>query len=319
MMGERHAEILRATPGAKVVCVQDRAPDRAKKIAGDAAICETYGSVLERDDVDAVVLCLPSSLHADFGIQAARAAKHVITEKPIDIDPEAGSRLVAECSRAGVTCAVISQNRFADGNWSLKEALKRGDLGTPALARASVKWFRHDKYYADSDWRGTLAGEGGGVLMNQAIHSMDLLLWFFGEPIFVSGLTHSHRKIIETEDVGVACMRFNDGLLATLEASTSVFPGFDERIEVHGPVASCIIEKGKMTYWKHASELPEPQPPVFAPPTPGLSPKFVLFQRQYRNIFAAIRGEEKLLVSPQEAISVVAATREIYVAKTAPQ
>ncbi len=312
MMGARHVEILRATPGARVVCVQDKVRAAAEKVAGDAAVCGLYQEVLERPDVDAVVICLPSSHHANTGVLAARAGKHVVTEKPIDIDPAEGERLLAECNRAGVVCAVISQNRFSDGFMALKAALDRGDMGKPVLARATVKWFRHDAYYAQSDWRGRFAGEGGGVLMNQAVHSVDELVWFFGEPTEVVGMTHSSRDVLETEDVGLALFRFPGGMLASLEASTSTYPGFEERVEVHSASSSAIVEKGNLVFWKHENEKPQPEPPAFEPPSPGLSPKFELFQRQYRNILDAIHGRAELVVKPEEAIAVVRATRRIY-------
>lgn len=311
-MGQRHAEILRATPGAGLTCLQDRDRAFAEKVAKGESIEEDYNALLRRKDVDAVVLCLPSGLHAKFGIAAAEAGKHVITEKPIDIDVQAGGDFAEACRRNKVVCAVISQNRFADGVAALKQALDRGDLGEPVLISASVKWFRHDEYYTKSDWRGRVAGEGGGVLMNQAIHTMDLLLWMFGEPVDVCGMTHSSRNVLETEDVGAGMLRFKNGAIATLVASTSTYPGFDERLEVHSPVASCILEKGNIVFWKHARELPQPQPPQFDSPAGGLGPKFELFQRQYRNILAAIRGEEELIVTPEQSIGVVAATRAIY-------
>ncbi|MBX7243941.1 MAG: Gfo/Idh/MocA family oxidoreductase [Candidatus Sumerlaeaceae bacterium] len=312
MMGQRHVEILRATPGAGVVCVFDRSQENARKFAGDAKVAATYEEVLRQPGVDAVVIGLPSGLHAEFGIKAAQAGKHVVTEKPIDIEPSAGQRLAAACEEAGVVCAVISQNRFADGTAALKAALDRGDLGKPVLARASVKWFRHDQYYTGSDWRGTIRGEGGGVLMNQAIHNMDLMCWLLGPPVSVKGLIRSNREVMETEDVGIAAMEFPNGVLATFEASTSTFPGFEERIEVHSQIASCIVEKGQIVYWKHAEDKPQPIPPSFEPPTPGLSAKYELFQRQYRNILAAIAGTEPLAVTPQQAIDVLVATKAIY-------
>jgi predicted dehydrogenase len=313
VMGARHAEILRATPGARVVCVQDKIRANAEKAAGrDAAVCDRYEEALGRPEVDAVVICLPSSEHAGAGILAARASKHVVAEKPIDIVPEEGERLAAECARAGVVCAVISQNRFADGMQALKGALERGDLGTPVLARATVKWFRHDPYYAQSDWRGRVKGEGGGVLMNQAVHSLDQLLWFFGTPVEVAGMTHHSRDVLETEDVGLALLRFKGGMLASLEASTSTYPGFEERVEVHSASASAIVEKGGLVFWKHDGDKPEPEPPRFDPPTDGLNPKHALFQRQYRNILDAIHGRAELVVKPEEAIEVVRWTLAIY-------
>jgi predicted dehydrogenase len=311
-MGERHAQILRATPGAKVTCVLDRDLERAARIAGTAVVCETFDEVLHRADVDGVVIALPTSLHVPFGIRAAKAGKHVVTEKPISMDVASGRCLVDECAKTGVVCAVISQNRFSDGNAALSDALKRNELGKPVLARASVKWFRHDEYYTGSDWRGRMEGEGGGVLMNQAVHSLDLLLWMFGKPRAIAGMTHGNRSVIQTEDVGVAILRFEHGVLATFEATTSAFPGFEERIEVHGPEASCVVEKGNMICWRQKDDHPAPPPPHFAPPTQDLNSKFTLFQRQYRNILAAIRKEEELVVKPEEAIDVIEATLAIY-------
>jgi UDP-N-acetyl-2-amino-2-deoxyglucuronate dehydrogenase len=312
LMGQRHAQIISATPGCELVCVYDKDHERAEKARGAARIAESFEEIVQSPAIDAVVLALPSFLHVEYGVQTARAGKHVIMEKPIAIDVPSGEQLIGECRKAGVQCAVISQNRFADGNMALFRALHNGDMGTPVLARGSVKWFRHDQYYTQSDWRGRMEGEGGGVLMNQATHTIDLLLWFFGYPDAVAGLTASTRPVLETEDVGVAMFRFPKGPLGTFEATTSAFPGFEERVEVHGPVASCIVEKGKIAFWKHAQELPYPEPPAFEPPTEGLDPRFVLFQRQYRNILGAMRGQEELLVKPEEALNVVKVTRAIY-------
>lgn len=311
-MGSRHAGIVRTLPGCELACVCDRNAETAAKASHGVAVETDFDNLLRRTDVDAIVLGLPSSLHADFGIRAARAGKHVIVEKPIATTVADAGTLAEACRKAGVLCAVISQNRFADGNAALKAALQRGDLGRPVLARASVKWMRHDPYYADSDWRGTVKGEGGGVLMNQAVHNMDLLLWFFGRPEHAVCLTQCNRPVIETEDTAVAAMRFQGGLLATFEASTSAFPGFEERIEVHSLTASCIVEKGKIVFWKHEQGLPQPKPPPFAPLPDGLDPKFAMFARQYANIVAAIRGEEPLLVTPDEATAVVAVTLALY-------
>lgn len=312
LMGRRHADVVRATPEARLVCVQDKDPKFAEAAAGGAEVCATYEDVLARPDVDVVILCLPSGVHADYGIRAARAGKHVITEKPIDIDVERGRELARVCTEAGLVCAVISQNRFADGLAALKAAIERGDMGKLLLGQASVKWYRHDKYYTESDWRGRVAGEGGGVLMNQAIHSMDLLLWLMGDVSAVKGAIERSRGVLETEDVGTGILQFQSGAIGTLVASTSTYPGFEETLEIHGQFASCTIQKGKIVFWKHAEEKAEPQTPTFEPPTEGLDGRLVLFQRQLRNIIGTIKGREELLVKPEEAIAVVAATRAIY-------
>lgn len=314
MMGIRHADIICATEGATLVCVMDTRSENAVKIADKYSVeaLESYDAVLQRDDVDAVVLCLPSGLHADFGIKAANAGKHVVTEKPIDIDPDKARALIAACDAAGKVCAIISQNRFSDALMSVKNAITDGTMGQPLMSRASVKWFRHDPYYTGSDWRGRVKGEGGGVLMNQAIHNMDLLVWLFGTPEVVQGMVARNREVMETEDCGVAIMRFPNNLLCTFEASTSTYPGFDETIEVHSMLASAIIKKGNLDFWKHEKELDKPAAPDFAPATEGLDSRYVLFQRQYRNILAAMRGEEELVVKPGEAVAVVEAILAMY-------
>ncbi|PKO19990.1 hypothetical protein CVU37_00505 [candidate division BRC1 bacterium HGW-BRC1-1] len=323
LMGARHVEILHATPGARVVCVVDTDLDTATRTAAlcpdSAVVASSYEAALARSDIDAVVICLPSGQHAAAGMLAARAGKHVIMEKPIAVKTGDGQRLVDECERAGVLCAVICQNRFSDAMQAVKAAFDRGDMGAPLLGRASVKWYRHDPYYAQSNWRGRVDGEGGGVLMNQAVHSLDQLIWFFGEPTEVKGMTHHSRAVLETEDVGLALLRFPGGAIATLEASTSTFPGFEERIEIHTSLATAIIERGNLIFWSHQNDLPTPEPPVFPPATPGLSPKYALFQRQYFNILDAIHGRAPLVVTPQQAVSVVENTLAIYAEEKAQQ
>ncbi len=312
LMGQRHAEIIRATPGFRLAAIFDSDRSRAEKASKGEPVAGSFEEILDNDSIDGVVLAVPSFLHVEYGIRTAEAHKHVIVEKPISIDVESGAQLIAACQQKNVLCAVISQNRFSDGNAALHAALQRGDLGTPVLVRGSVKWFRHDEYYTKSDWRGRLHGEGGGVLMNQATHTLDLMLWFFGVPEVVAGLVSTTRQVLETEDVGVAMFRFGKHCLGTFEATTSAFPGFEERIEVHGPTGSCIVEKGKMIFWKHEKDLPPPSPPSFEDPSPNLDPKYMLFQRQYRNILKAFHGEEPLLVTPEQALNVVRVTRAIY-------
>lgn len=313
MMGQRHAETLRATEGAQVTWLQDRHVEQADKIAqpGERTTAE-YGAVLAADNVDAVVLCLPSSLHAEFGQKAVAAGKHVVTEKPIDTEPARARELAAACKAAGLQLAVISQNRFADGPYALHAAYRAGMLGKAALVEASVKWLRHEPYYKGSDWRGTLQGEGGGVIMNQGIHTIDLLLWMFGTPEVVTGIKQVNRDYMETEDVGVAVLRFPGGEVATLAVTTSAYPGFQERISVYGMTGTATVEAGKMTDWRVEGEVPHPAAPAFAPPSEGLNGKLVLFQRQFRNIIAAIRGEEPLLVTAEESIAVLETALAIY-------
>lgn len=312
LMGQRHADVLRATPGASVTATADHTPELARKAAGEEGrIFETYEEMIDSGLIDAVVLCLPSSIHADYGIMAARKGLHVVTEKPIDTDPGKARALVAECNKAGVICAVISQNRFSDGAMAIKKGIEEGVLEPIRLIDASVKWMRDDPYYKESNWRGTFKWEGGGVIMNQGIHTIDLLCWMLGKPVSVKGLTKRNRDYMETEDVGVGVMEFASGALATVSVTTSCFPNGPEQISFHGNNASARFEKGQVTTWKHRDEKELPKAD-FAPPTEGLDPKLVLFQRQYRNILGAINGEEALLVTPEESIDVLETALALY-------
>ena len=312
LMGQRHADVLRATPGAQVVSTADNNIEAARKVAGDSATAYgSYEEMLDKGGIDAVVLALPSCLHADFGIMAARKGLHVVTEKPIDIDPDKGRQLIAECEKAGVVCAVICQNRFAEGAMALKKAIDTGVLSPIRLVDASVKWMRHDPYYTESTWRGTFKWEGGGVIMNQGIHTIDLLVWLLGRPVAVKGLTKRNRDYMETEDVGVGVMEFPNGALATLSVTTSSYPNSPEQISFHGTKATAKFEKGGVAVWKHEDEAALPKVEL-DPGTEGLDSKLLLFQRQYQNILGAIHGEEELLVTPQQSIDVLETALALY-------
>ncbi len=307
LMGARHAETIQLTEGYKCVCVCDAVKESAsalgKKLGVEAVF--DYAEVLKRKDVNGVVICLPSSMHADYGIRAAEAGMSVICEKPIDISIEKGQALIAACEKNKVLLTIISQNRFYEGAIALKKALDEKLLGDPLLVNVSIKWHRDDAYYAKSDWRGRLSGEGGGVLMNQGIHYTDLLLWYFGGPKAVKSLTRTSRDIIETEDVAAVLLKTESGAIATISASTSAYPGFPERMEIHGTLGSCVLEQGQIVYWKHKNDAPKPDATFDAPHPADLNSKLVQFQRQYLDILDAYRTGREPLVKPQEALEVV--------------
>lgn len=315
LMGERHCHVIRALPEAELVGVYDIHADRAARVSihFGVDVFTTYEALLDSEDVDGVVICLPSSLHADFGIRAARAGKHVITEKPIDSSLEKARRLQSLCQQAGVCCAVINQNRYSAGLAALHKAVTIGLMGTPVLARATVKWFRHDEYYTESSWRGRRDGENGGVLINQAVHSIDTLQWLFGVPDQVVGFTHCSRPgVVEMEDTAVAILKWNSGLVATLEACTCAAPGFDEGYEVHSPVATMKVEKGRVDYWYHRDGLPLPQ--IHFDEAPDLpDPRLLLFYRQYDEIIRAIQQDDPAPdANCQQAVAVVETIEKIY-------
>ncbi len=256
VIGPRHAEVADALPNARFVACTDIIPDRAK------ALAEAHGgdfepdleALLSRDDVDVVSVCVPSGLHAEVGVQAAEAGKHLVVEKPIEISLVAADRLLGAVKKAGVKMTVISQHRFDPGLVELRQLLEAGRLGRLVLGDARVKWYRTQAYYDSGDWRGTWALDGGGALMNQGVHYTDLLRWCMGPVDEVMALTAIQAHKMETEDLALAVVRFSSGALGTLEASTAVFPGFRERLEISGTEGTVVVEDGRIVVREFVSE-----------------------------------------------------------------
>ena len=241
-----HAQALEALKddGACLVACCDSVPERAGALAArfGLEVCD-FDDVLANDGIDAVSICTPSGTHADLGGRALRAGKHVIIEKPMDISLDACDRLLAAQRESSRRLAVISQHRFDQASITVKAALDTGILGRMVFAEARVPWFRTQDYYDSGDWRGTWALDGGGALMNQGVHTADLLRWLGGpiEAVYAQARTLAHERI-EVEDVVAATVTFASGAVATLSASTALYPGFPVRLAVYGTEGSAIIE-----------------------------------------------------------------------------
>jgi predicted dehydrogenase len=180
-----------------------------------------------------VCVCVPSGLHAEVGVRAAKAGKHLVVEKPLDVALEAADRLIAAAREAGVALTVMSQHRFDPGLVELKRLIDSGALGTPLIGEASTKWYRTQAYYDSARWRGTWAMDGG-ALLNQGVHYADLLLWCMGPATEVTAVCATQAHQIEVEDTALAIVRFASGAVGTLSATTAAYPGFAQRLEVTG-------------------------------------------------------------------------------------
>ncbi len=203
---------------------------------------------LARPDIQLVHVCVPSGLHAAVGIRAARAGKHVLVEKPIDVTLEAADRLIAACREAGVTLGVVSQHRFDPGFLELQAMVREGTLGALLLGEARVKWYRSPAYYESAPWRGTKRLDGGGALINQSIHYVDLLLALCGPVERVTAYTATAARQLEVEDIATASLRFRNSAMGTILGSTAIFPGLSERLEISGSDGSAILEDGELVY-----------------------------------------------------------------------
>jgi predicted dehydrogenase len=204
--------------------------------------------LVARAEVEIVCICAPSGLHAAIGEEVVRAGKHVVVEKPIATTLKAADQLIWSARASGVMLSVISQHRFDPGVVELKQLIQKGALGELLFGEASVKWFREASYYTGSRWRGTQEMGGGGALINQGIHYTDLLCWCMGPVAEVTALCDARAHEIEVEDIAVAMLRFRSGALGTVVASTSLYPGLPERLEVSGTAGSVIVENGVRVY-----------------------------------------------------------------------
>jgi predicted dehydrogenase len=206
-----------------------------------ARIDPSLETMIGRGGVDAVILCTPHPLHAEQGMAAAQAGLHVVVEKPMALDPDGAERMIAVAADSGVVLSVISQRRWYEPVQRVKAAIDEGRIGTPALATIEVLGWRSPEYFAMDAWRGTAAGEGGGVLVNQAVHQLDLVCWLLGPAVAVDGwVANVNLPDIEVEDSAVAIVRFAGGALATIVASNAQRPGLHARIHVHGASGASI-------------------------------------------------------------------------------
>jgi UDP-N-acetyl-2-amino-2-deoxyglucuronate dehydrogenase len=196
--------------------------------------------------MDFVALGSPSGLHAEQGIAAARRGLHVLTEKPLDISTTRADELIAAAAEAGVKLGVFFQDRFKSDLIRLKQWADSGVLGRLILADARVKWYRPPNYYGDSRWRGTLNLDGGGALINQAVHTVDLLLWICGDVSAVQAVKKTALHKIEAEDTLIALLEFENGAIGTLQAATSVYPGYPRRLELTGSEGTVTIEHDRL-------------------------------------------------------------------------
>src|SRR5579883_3381600 len=239
MIARFHARALAEVPGTKVVALVSRNVANAQKMNQELGLSsESYtelAPVLKRPDVNMVIVTTASGAHMEPAVAAAEAGKHVVVEKPLEVTLERCDRIIDACDRKGVKLCTIFPSRFGDANRTLKAAIDAGRFGRLTLGETTCKWWRPQSYYDEGGWKGTQALDGGGALMNQAIHNVDLLLWMMGAPKQVIGFTAmlAHERI-EVEDTAVACLRFGGGAVGVIEATTSVYPGLPKMKADHG-------------------------------------------------------------------------------------
>ena len=258
MIAHFHARAIADVRGAKLVACYDTIPAAADKLA-EITGCAAYhdlDAMLADPAVEVVTIGTPSGAHLEPALAAARAGKHVIVEKPLEITLKRCDKIIEACKKAGVTLSTIFPSRFHDSSVELRRAMDQGRFGRLTVGDAIVKWYRTQAYYDSGAWRGTWQFDGGGALMNQAIHSVDLLLWLMGPVVDVRARTGllAHERIA-VEDVALATVGFANGALGVIEASTAIYPGYLKRIEIHGSQGSAMTEEEDIVKWDFAKPM----------------------------------------------------------------
>jgi UDP-N-acetyl-2-amino-2-deoxyglucuronate dehydrogenase len=255
-----HAAAISQVEGAGLVAVYSRGLEKARAFSErhGGRVHTSLSELLSDPEVDAVCITTPSGAHAGVAIAALQSGRHVLCEKPLDVTLEKVDAMLEAEARSGKILAAVFQSRLAPNARRLKAAVESGRFGRLTLCSCHIRWWRDQNYYDSVAWRGTKELDGGGCLMNQGIHGVDLLQWLVGKPEEVTAYTAAlaHQQI-EVEDTAVAALRFPGGTLGLIEAATSAWPGFQRRIELSGDKGSVILEDDVVKFWQFESELPE--------------------------------------------------------------
>ncbi len=247
-ISDTHARAASAIPGVEIAAVCGTNREKVRRLAQTygAAVYEDVDCFLGHRPLDLVAIGTPSGLHADQTIAAIRRGVHVIVEKPLDVTTAKVDAVISEADRTGMKVGVFFQDRLKPDIAAMKSMLVSGRVGTPVFAAGRVRWYRPPEYYGGSRWRGTWALDGGGALMNQAIHTVDLLQWLFGPVAQVCARTATRLHAIEVEDTAAAVLEFTSGALGVIEATTSSYPGYARRLDVTGSEGTLILEGDRL-------------------------------------------------------------------------
>jgi predicted dehydrogenase len=323
MIADFHAQAIAHAIGGKLVGVATRNADNARAFAQRHKLALATISVDElvgRPDVQVVCVTTPSGAHLEPALAVVRAGKHLVVEKPIEVTTERADELLRAADAAGVKVTPIFQARFGEGARTIKAAIDAGRFGRLVLASAYVKWHRSREYYAG--WKGSKKLDGGGAVINQGIHAIDLLQWFAGMPSEV--FSWNVRRVythIESEDTATAALRYPGGALGAIEATTAAWPGWQRRIELCGETGSAMLEDDHISHWDFRDEQPGDEAirakKIDANMRSGASaPGAISFEghrRQIQDLIDAVRDNRPVAIDGYEARKAVALTRAIYV------
>lgn len=314
LVGPRHAEFVSQARGAELRVVCDLREDRGKPLATrfGADWLADYREVLRREDVQVITICLPTALHLEVASAAAAAGKHVLVEKPIEVNLDRAQELISVCRRHGVKLGAIFNRRFVFGTRRAHDAVQRGELGKVLVADVIFKSWRPASYYSESGWRGTWGKEGGAALINQGIHGVDLITWIAGPIKRVQGCArHLRHQHIEADDTTIAVCEYESGALGVIHCTTSIYPRQLDRIEVHGEKGTILLEDYKLARWQ--VEGVEPGAPTAAElALPGAGDTSVGHFLQIQDMADAVLEDREPVIDGEQALHSLAVVQAIY-------
>ncbi len=249
-----HRDAVKETDGARVVACCDVDEEKGLSFAkesGDISFYKDYHKLVEDPEVNAVCVCTPSGLHGEVTVAAAEAGKHVLCEKPIEIKTDKIDEMIEACSSNGVKLANVFQRRTHAASRKTKKAIEEGLLGKMVLGDIYLKYYRSQSYYDSAGWRGTWKLDGGGALMNQGVHGIDLALWIMGDVVTVYGRAAHLLRDIEVEDTAIALLEYENGAWGVLEGTTSVNPGETTKLSLHGKKGTIVLEGEEISKWAY--------------------------------------------------------------------
>jgi len=324
LIADFHARAIKEMRGGKLVACCSRNQEKADRFA-EKYQCKGYSSLeqfLGHPGLDIVNICTPSGTHLEPALAVAAAGKHLIIEKPLEITLPRCDEIIRACEENGVKLTSVFESRFFKLTSVIKKAVDQGRFGQMVLCDAYIKWYRSQEYYDKGGWRGSWKLDGGGALMNQSIHAVDLLQYFAGEVEEIQALTATiGHQGIEVEDNAVALLRFKSGALGVIEGSTSVYPGFLKRIELSGTEGSVIMEEEDLKAWSFKKELLKDRKirkQFFSRTKSGggaSDPGAINFcghQYQFENMVEAIKNNNEPLIDGYEARKAVEIILGIY-------
>jgi len=315
-----HVQAIEHIPDARVAVICD-VKEAQRCTLADSCGAEPvfdYETALRRSDIDVVSVCTPSGAHGAIALAAARAGKHLLIEKPLEITLPRIDQIIAAACEAKVLLSCIFPYRFMSGVHKAKEALDAGRLGRLVMADAYVKWYRSQAYY-DESWHGTWALDGGGALMNQSIHNIDLLQWLAGPIDTIFGRTATLSHEIETEDTASAVLAFRNGALGVIQGATSCWPGDRAKVELHGDRGTIVLEEGRIVTWKLMDAEPDEEERMLnleesqtsgSQDPSGLD--YEMHRRQIVDMVAAVQGNRPPMIDGAEARKAVEIIHAVY-------